>query len=800
MAPAFRYRYVDIGTVFTGDLRKRDAQSGADSPSILFSNELACDVGGTCWGPNEPLAIIDHRLPSERQFPSASAAVLHKAKLIREKFAPVDEIVWLVTHSEPDFDAFCSMYLARWLIADSDPGIDWVTQALDPNAWTNPPGAGKIDWLDFDGRGVAAQHRWALLLASYASMLESRRHIPCPRERALRSVLHAALKRGRDYLSETSGATELFEEVRSCLQTQQLNPVYDSVLEGSTNFAPELAMLDREAPAYQRDVQRARMSLVYLPESEAPSPDFFEHPNKVVTADAFTEQQLLLAASFRTATDAIFLRDPECSLFQEWARVDLENSALGMGFEMTALAYSNRRPESAANSSEYVFAIDPMRARGRHLFTVWSRLQTEEFEALGARQQMLRPELATGEPRSRALDSLLSDPWSGGQSRSSTIDTPARGTHVGPPGTRSDLRDDPVGEAVRTELEAPVYATTSPAAGPQFTVFDCAASLNNEDAPPQELAFNAPLRMPPPAPDCFRFSTIGLRSDVPISSDAAGGRLARQVGESLWHTLHPELPGVVPQDFEEHLVVRPDAIGVWGARGIALAQKLAPDSTDASLADSDEVRAFRAVVAFARDIDQLAAEWKSFPELQQRYGDNRRPPKSERLEIASEGETLARRALELQHMLALPNRELLRRFSEAIGFEQLVSRLRELNQAIVERLGHDEAAESKRRLEKRSNESAQLRGETKWLQLLVIGFIALALIRFILRNVELGTGGQETLAWLGGPLVLGFAAWLLQPWRVAGSGARKDTTFKWIWPLALLVWLAAWLAQALRVR
>jgi hypothetical protein len=748
------------------------------------------------------LPIIDYRVASERQFPSASAAVLHKAKLIRDKFAPIGNVVWLVTHSEPDFDAFCSMYLARWVIAHPNPPIDWASYGLHADAWIDAPNARNIDWLDLDVRDVAAEHRWALLLASYVSMLESRRPVPCPRECALRSVLYAALRRGRDYLSETSGATEFFDEVRSCLQTQQRNPIYDSVLEGSTNFAPELSLLAYDGQAYLRDIQRARMSLVYLPESEAPSPDFFEHPKKLAPSDAFTEQQSLLAASFRTATDGIFLRDPDCTLFQEWVRDDLENSALGAGFEFVALAYSNRRPDSATNSSEYVFTIDPERANGRHLFTVWSRLQTEEFEALRGRQGLLRPELAFGDPNSRLLDSLLSDPWSGGQSRSSTIETPARGTHIGPSGTKGDLRDDPVAEAVRTELEAPLYVTTSPAEGPQFKVYDCAASLNKEDALPQELAFNTPLRVLSPGRDHFRFSTIALRADVPLSCDKAGGRLARQIGESLWHTLHPEMPGSIPDKFENHLVVRPDAIGVWSVAGIATAEKTVVGSAHRSLEENDKLRTFRALVALVRSIDQLASQWRSssVSDLQQRYPGNRRSPKSERLEIASEGEALARQALELQHALALPEQELLRRFSQAIGFEQMVARLREVNQTIAEHLGQDEAAENKRRLEKRTSENARLRREMKWLQLLVVGFIALEVIGLILRNVELGIGGLETLAWLGGPLVMGFAAWLLQPWRATGILGQEDTQLKWILPLAAVVWLAVWLSQALHVR
>src|ERR1700751_1630369 len=118
MAPTFRYRYVDVGTVFTGDSHHRDAHARAESPATLFANELACDVGGSSWGPNQPLAIIDHHLASAEQFPSASAAVLHKSALIRERFGQADHLIWLVTNNEPEFDAFCSLYLARWIIED----------------------------------------------------------------------------------------------------------------------------------------------------------------------------------------------------------------------------------------------------------------------------------------------------------------------------------------------------------------------------------------------------------------------------------------------------------------------------------------------------------------------------------------------------------------------------------------------------------------------------------------------------------------------------------------------------------
>ncbi len=282
MAFMFRYRYVDFSTVFTGAPGTRGAESGLESPGTLFANELATDVGRTCWGLNEPLAVIDHHFRGDNQFPSSTAAVLHKAKLIRARFGEqANEVLWLVTHKEPDFDALCSMYLARWAIEGPDAAVDGERYGLHPDGWLELGGRKKINWFDPDLSQVPVAQRWPLLLAAYASILDGRCPISVSRERALHSILYAALKRGRDYLS--NGAGEFFDEVRSSLIQSQLNPIFDSVLENSGRFAPELAMLDREAGAYARDMERSRKSIVYLPQSEAPSPDFFKSPKEVAS-------------------------------------------------------------------------------------------------------------------------------------------------------------------------------------------------------------------------------------------------------------------------------------------------------------------------------------------------------------------------------------------------------------------------------------------------------------------------------------------------------------------------------------
>ena len=806
MAPIFRYRYVDFGTTFAGDPRDRGLESGADSPGTLFANALAVDVGGTCWGVNEPLAIIDHHFQRDAQFPSAAAAVLHKANLIRDRFARRD-VVWLVTHKEPDFDAFCSMYLARWII--ESPNLpDFQQYGLHPNGWLDLPHQQRIYWLNPDLATVPPEHRWAFLLAAYSSALESRRHIACPPQRALRSILYAAIKRGRDYLGDTSGAVEFFEEVKSVLQRQQLNPVFDSVLEQSARFAPELALLDRAADAYQRDMQRARPSIVYLPESEAPTPDFFKDPRQM----AFHDQRrasdldaghLLLADTFRIPTDGIYLRDPECLLFKEWARLDIENSTLGAGFEFTAIAYSNGRPDAPNNKTDYQFSIDPERANGRHLYTVWSRLQTQEVECLRAHDQQAVVVGAASHHAARStptLGTLLSDPWIGGQSQyGNRVAAPQRGTLLGPPGTRSDLRDDPIAEAVRTELEDSIYAAASLVTGPQVAVYDLAGAKEGVDISPQHYNLNTPLEIPAPPETYFRFAALRLRADVPINMP----HLARQIGETLWQVLYPDTPGATPSDFlARHLVVTADGVGVWADRGVAVALKQAAvvATTDRQVADLRS--AFGDIVSLGRDVDRLTERWRVLQPAQAADGSSPQNFEASTLRaVVAASEELATRALKVKHALSLPDGDLLRRFHDANGLEQLMGTLRDLTSTASERLQRHESAEQARRTASRDDSVSRIQSKFEWLEVFIIGFFAVLVIDIITRQINMGTQLEGALVIVGGPLFIALAAWILKPWqrKKAPAGDSKVNRLHWIIIVVAIACLIGWLAGLLHL-
>jgi len=805
MAPAFRYRYVDFGTVFTGDPAMRDAESRTESPGTLFSNELALDVGGTCWGSNEPLPVLDHHFCREAQFPSSAAAVLHKAPAIRGRFGSQrDGVLWLVTRKHPDFDALCAMYLARWIVEDPHAQLDWQPYGLHPDGWLDVADKPRIDWFNPDLGHARPEDRWPLLLASYASILAGRRHLSVARQRALHSILYAALRRGRDYLNDTSGATEFFDEVRAALVEKQLNPVFDSVLEGSARLAPELAMLDGEAQAYERDLGRARQAIVYLPEAEAPSADFFKSPKEVArrqlqgAAAEVDEENLRLADTFRIATDGIYLRDPECALFTEWARLDVENSVLGAGFEFTAVAYSQGRPEAVANQSRYVFAIDQERARGRHLYTVWSRLQAAEVEALRARP----PEAAAAGSRAATLNTLLADPWFGGQECLGTlVRAPHRGTLIAPAGRRSDLRDDPVAEAVRTELEGSLYSAKSLVAGPQIAVMDFAASSNpGGNVVQQQFAFNAPQQVPPPRKHYFRFATMGLRSDVPIRADDDGRILARQIAETLWQVLYPESPGAVPADFvERHLVLAADSVGVWGDRGMAIAAK---HNSPAEASGATQLREdFAALIALATDVERLNAEWSLLdPSTSADTGPAQTAGAPAFTTIAVRCEELAQRFLQLKRELLLPERELLRRFYEAIGMEGLLAALRDVNAAAAEHLRQLQVAEQARQMDARAGLMARMQSRLEWLEVFVVAFLVIEIIELITRYVALSRIVTDALVLLGGPAFALIAAWILKPWR----HKRRETgnaidRASWFLIMVIVACVAAWLVGLLRL-
>jgi hypothetical protein len=308
---AFKYRFVRFGTRFTSADGPRPNR-GAD-PAALYENELAVDVGSICWGlDGETLAVLDHHFHRPAgQFPSAAAAVLHNAHNIRERLGNFEDEVWLVSHQQPDFDAFSAMYLARQIIAGDVPAAGWEEFGICKGSWCAGPQA--IDWFQPRTDNLPPNRRWPVLLAANAACVDHCRRMSCPKNRSLHSILYAALLRGRNYLSETSGAFEFFEEVRQALLDPdlRLNPLHDSVLEGTKRFAPELALLDRETEAYRRDIARARKSIVFLQSAKGKFADWYGEVAKLRLLDANDQpavRHLHPLQQSQSQADGIYLR------------------------------------------------------------------------------------------------------------------------------------------------------------------------------------------------------------------------------------------------------------------------------------------------------------------------------------------------------------------------------------------------------------------------------------------------------------------------------------------------------------
>jgi hypothetical protein len=677
----FRYRYVTFGTKFQSAVGVRTDSGGA--PEKLFENEMALDVGSAPWGDDaEVRAIVDNHFYPHR-YPSAAAGVLHLAERIQRHFADraqTTDPIWLVTHRQPDFDAFCAMYLARCVISGAIEPSGWAEYGVRADAWQH--GRHELDWFSPDVGRMPLARRWPVLLAAYASCVDKCHPIRCPRHRGLHSVLYAALLRGRPYLEESNGAWQFFSEVQQALADtdRALNPLFDSVLESSSVFAPELALLDRQQDAYERDLRRARRSIVLLQQAEIPFAQWYLEAASMPLALPSNEGpqiqplQLAPAGQRRRQADGIYLRDPECLLFKDWVRNDLEASSMRKGFLFTAIAYSHERPDSTKNETSYYFSIDPERAEGCHLYNVWAQLQVQELRALEEFPAVI--EVANARPcrpgyEARATTSFamqFDDPWFDGSNYEATIiATPGRGTAIAAySALAADLSDDPVARIVQEELELSFFqgdlkvwelssaANMLPAAGQQH------------DAPPvaqypSTLSMRDVLHgtMPRAPLGTWRFARIDLNDDL----DVFAGTVAEQIGRMFWHIIDADNRTSVPTDFvEHHLIRKSNWVGVWSRDGIVIATK-----SDAA-EQADRVQQLcQELSSVATAIDELS----------------RRSSGAE--ELLVEGDELLRRVVRIKFQLTVPENHLVRRFFEAIRLDEVLQMLRDINAAATQR-------------------------------------------------------------------------------------------------------------------
>jgi hypothetical protein len=659
----FFYRQVPFGCRFERATGMRDPLS---SPTLLFENEIVVDVGGECHGYAGCTSMIfDHHFVRDHNFPSAAAAVVHQAHAIQDYFGNLQDRcnpgkIWIVYHKDPDFDACCAAFLARLLISGGLllPGADWlINHGIHPDGWDRSD-RDSIDWqrlkLDcFEVSHKSPDNRWrsACLLASLAAHVDNCWSIQAPKGKALHSLLYAATARGRAV--DRTGAWALFADTFSAMEDNErsLNPLIDSVLEGNEHWQPEFALLAEEEERYRSDLKRGRISTVFIPVATTPFAEWFKELQDTPLFGANGELNLKHVARCESqrAVDGIFLRDPECLLFKQWARDDRENSPRGQGFLFTMVAVSNAISTEKGNSSRYWISLDPERCGTLHLYPVWAELQAEEMRLKGTTRESQEVDRKDFKGRKAGAD-----PWYDGQNfRCTIVDTPSNGSKIGPGGLCGDLRDDPVAEIVARVVEFGKYRRIGGRL-PLIEISDHA--LDQQDACHQH---NLPIwegcACSPPDGNSLRFAEIELKEPI----DCMDRETALHVGRDLWMVL--EDPGIstVPSDFENrHLLRSKYSVAVWNRRGIAIAWAGAAGKTRNKFIEGRVAKLANLIYRMRSMVSQSSA------------GND---------ELGGEMAQLLRELVRFRLDLATSEGRPVLRFVEAGGFEEALRSLHDLN-------------------------------------------------------------------------------------------------------------------------
>jgi hypothetical protein len=254
----------------------------------------------------------------------------------------------LITHQAPDFDAYCTLYLARKILE----GRDHAGSIPERWDWFNPPPT----------LGPSSQ-RWPMLLAAYASAVDHCKPLRWQADKRIHAVLYAALRRGRQL---GPGAVSFFDAVREVIEHRGLNPLFDSLFDQRSEFGPELDSLERDRAAYGRDLKRGRhVTVLRAPRSFGNGSRSWKRRRCWRTLTS----TLSPPGHKRERVEGIFIRDPESVLFKEQAREDAEHAANGVGFLFTAVCHSGAlvNAGSGNNTARCFFALDPERAAGHHL-------------------------------------------------------------------------------------------------------------------------------------------------------------------------------------------------------------------------------------------------------------------------------------------------------------------------------------------------------------------------------------------------------------------------------------------------
>jgi hypothetical protein len=624
--------------------------------------------------------------------------------------------VWIVTHKEPDFDALCAVTLVESLLSEG-PAFPVGASPTAEDRW---------DWYQPALWRVPKEHSWRYQLAAIASLTDQCRPFDLPRTRLLPNFLYACKKRDAD-LTSPEFRRKFFGVVRREMQGGR-NALTDSVLEQAPEFALERELLDRQDELYARDLRRARARLLQIPFDSQFAESFADLQNvPFIRADGSVDPAHRQSHSEFRVVDGLFIKDPQCSLFKQFARQDLINSPSGKGFVFTAIAYS-RKKESPVNHVDYYFSLDPEAIPGAHLYSVWALLQEHEINARPGNAPEFPPRRDFAGRASGPAVSAFSDPWYDGNAYQATIVvTPAFGTRIGPAGERDDLADDSIVRLVESFFDHRLWSGAQ-----EIHDFACTCKPDKSESQVQtSQVLDAPRLL---VDAHYRFAAVALAPQVRIHESGLNREIARRV----WRTLAPGQSGY-PSDFEQrHIVSSELAVGCWNRHGIAVAYLDTPDGRTVRdklrqvLQDMARVGSF--IHAVTTDQNQLSPD-----ELYQRLHD-----------VAT-----------LKWAVSQSDAKLAQRFFDAIGFERELSLVYDLYNAEISRKASEKSSVSLASM-------ARLQRSASLIEIFIVVAYATEIAHIVSGSEAHHVFFLPTLGFLIlAPLLLGYVVWTMHHGQVA---------------------------------
>ena len=626
------------------------------------------------------------------------------------------------------------------------------------------------------------------------------------------SVFYAALARKRPYCGP-SGADEFFSAAKDTIIKADLNPLWDPLFDEHSTYAPELRLLAGSEAAYERDVARARKSTVYLPYAKGFS-SYFDQITKrsLLNEDGNVDEEQVcfssclvsgtaLAELPRLQVDGIWIRDPECLLFRQYARADQRNAPGGQGFLFTAIANSGVKT-AVHNRSDYFFSLDPERAVGRHLYPVWAALQAAEIQAIKQDAGYLSalradPICRRGfEKRAGADGPLFRDPWFDGSNYEATIiATPNSGTHIKGEGARPDLADDVVAKIVSELLE-----NRNLTGKVTWRDYPMHKGQTVDGAIPQEHSIGFQETAPAISPGYVRFVTAELALEVDLSVPLT----AAQAGRQLWQFLYTDAQGGVPTDFVgRHLILDPDIVCVWGRRGIGMAakpkaksrtesvQRLLSILTKVATVAGDQVTALRQHLtgeccevqkATALSADRIVQSRKSYRKA---YVSERHTAEcaSNFTRLLDDLHIQLADIADLQRQMAQPEGRFLFPFFQASRLGEVLASVRDSHNALSTRADNRTMRESLAKIQ-------QVEENTDWLGIIVIGVYLLELVNITSQPESRQHPWFLIVSWFGGLVLAGLLGWvnarkhISSAWRI---GLQTTRVLALLWVVSVLL-------------